>query len=75
MLIGGVAAQAANAWQDFKVDRTVPLGEDDRQTMYLVATQYGVPDELMGIRKTEKGYVISKLNQPHVEIEDLDDDN
>ena len=74
VLIGGVVAQTANAWQDFKVDRTIPLGEDDKQTMFLVATQYGVPDELMGIRKTSKGYVISKLDRPRVELEGLDDD-
>jgi hypothetical protein len=73
MLVGGVVAQTVNAWQDFEVDRSIPLGEDDRQTMYLVATQYGVQDELMGIRKTDHGYVVSKLGQPRAEREDLDD--
>jgi hypothetical protein len=73
MLIGGVVAQMANAWHDFVVDRTVPLGEDDRQTMYLVATQYGIPDELMGIRKTDKGYLVERLDRPRVELEGLDD--
>jgi hypothetical protein len=73
MLVGGVVAQTVNAWQDFEVDRSVPLGEDDRQTMYLVATQYGVQDELMGIKKADDGYVISKLDRPHAEHDDLDD--
>lgn len=74
MLIGGVVAQTANAWQDFEVDRSIPLGEDDRQTIYLVGKQYGLPDELMGISKTNQGYLISKLDHPHVEPEDLIDD-
>jgi hypothetical protein len=73
MLIGGVVAQTANAWHDFEVDRSVPLGEDDRQTMYLIATQYGIPDELMGIRKTDKGYLVERLDRPRVELEGLDD--
>ena len=74
MFIGGVVAQTANAWQDFEVDRNVPLGEDDRQTMYLVATQYGMPDELMEIRKMEGGYVVSRLGRLRMELRGLDDD-
>jgi hypothetical protein len=67
LLVGGVIAQFVNAWHDFTVDRRVPLGEDDRQSMYLVATQYGLPDKLMDIRKTEQGYVISRLDEQQVE--------
>jgi hypothetical protein len=41
--------------------------------MYLVATQYGMPDGLMGVRKMDKGYLASRLDRPRVELEDLDD--
>lgn len=74
MVIGGVVAQTVNAWQDFQVDRSIPLGEDDRQTMYLVGKQYGMPDELMGIKKTNEGYLISRLDRSRVELEGENED-
>jgi hypothetical protein len=58
MLVGGVAAQGVNAWWDFKVDRNVRLGEDDRQTIYLVLWGYGCADEYLEIGKKGEGYVL-----------------
>jgi hypothetical protein len=62
LLIGGVLAQFLHAWHDFTVDRSIPLGEDDRQTIYLVTTHNGLPHELIQVRKTKRGYLISSFN-------------
>jgi hypothetical protein len=80
MLVGGVAAQSVNAWWDFRVDRSVELGADDRQTMYLVLREYGCPDELMGIGRKGSGYVVWRLDRPRgdaddeLQEEDVDDE-
>jgi hypothetical protein len=58
LFAAGVFAQFVFAWREFVVDRTVPLGEDDRQTMYLVATQYGLDEDSMDLTKTPAGYFI-----------------
>jgi hypothetical protein len=75
MLVGGVAAQSLNAWWDFRVDRSVELGEDDRQTVYLVLREYGCPDELMEIGRKGSGYVVWRLDRPRGDVdEDLKDE-
>ncbi|GLB44362.1 hypothetical protein LshimejAT787_1602920 [Lyophyllum shimeji] len=56
LAIGGIAAQAIYAWQGFEVDRSVPLGEDDRQTLYLVWKRYLFVDALKGLTSTDQGF-------------------
>lgn len=42
-----VLARFIYVWQDFKFDRSIPLGQDDRQSMYMVAMMedYGIRED------------------------------
>jgi hypothetical protein len=55
--LAGVVVGAALAWGDFVLDRSVPLGEDDRQAIYLAFAHYGLGagPETLALRKTETG--------------------
>ncbi|KAF8055206.1 hypothetical protein FPV67DRAFT_1745460 [Lyophyllum atratum] len=70
MVVGGVLAQAIYAWHGFELDRRVPLGEDDRQTVYLVWKQYRFADALMGMMSTEKGFFTAGAGNGEVDTED-----
>lgn len=63
LLFGGIVAQFVHAWQDFVVDRAIPLGEDDRQSIYLVIMDYGTANGLVDIRKVYDRYFISPLQE------------
>jgi len=69
LLATGVLAQFVFAWRDFVLDRTVPLGEDDRQTIYLVATNYGLDEDSMNLKRTQAGYLISPAEKGQVTAE------
>lgn len=51
LCIGGLMAQFCWAWHTFLLDRNIPLGEDDRQTVYLLATSTWLKDTTVHIRK------------------------
>lgn len=44
-------------WQDFKFDQSIPLGEDDRQSLYRIAMMenYGLDSDTMIYIKSENG--------------------
>ncbi|KAG5642742.1 hypothetical protein DXG03_002256 [Asterophora parasitica] len=63
MAIGGVVAQTVYAWQGFTIDRRVPLGEDDRQSLYLVWKQYSLSNALVGMKQTEQGVLATGTGQ------------
>ncbi|KAH7927003.1 hypothetical protein BV22DRAFT_308914 [Leucogyrophana mollusca] len=45
---GALVSRFVYVWNDFRVDRNIPLGEDDRQTLFLVATDRAfVGDEIV----------------------------
>ncbi|KZT67866.1 hypothetical protein DAEQUDRAFT_728641 [Daedalea quercina L-15889] len=46
-VVAGMLACAAYAWHDYKVDLTVPLGEDDRQSLYLALTKVYLQDDFI----------------------------
>lgn len=74
LLVSHVVSLAIYEWHNFRVDRSIPLGEDDRQTVYLVVTAYGIPDEFMDIRRVGDGYVIEKLEKPRSMVDESDDE-
>lgn len=69
LIVGGLVAQFMSAWRNFAVDYDAGLGEDDRQTIYVLAKQcwLSTSDGVMDIRKAEAhdGFLIS----PHAQIQ------
>ena len=72
LAMAGVVAGAVRAWGDFVLDRSVPLGEDDRQAIYLVYAHYGVraASETLVLSKTDAGYLA--MDKRQVPEEDSD---
>lgn len=54
----GMGAMVVNAWYDFRVDPGVPLGEDDRQSVYLGLTRFWMTDEFLNLRRVEGGFLL-----------------
>lgn len=55
-----MAALALNAWYDFRLDPNVPLGKDDRQSIYLSITRFWLTDEFLNLRREDKGFVLDE---------------
>ena len=45
--IAAVLAGTAYAWHDFRVDLAIPLGEDERQSLYLALTKVYLQDDFV----------------------------
>ncbi|EPS96066.1 hypothetical protein FOMPIDRAFT_1025542 [Fomitopsis schrenkii] len=45
--VAAVLAGTVYAWHDFKVDLTVPLGDDQRQSLYLALTKVYLQDDFV----------------------------
>lgn len=73
LLVGGLVAQFVYVWQDFMADPSIPLGADDRQTMYIVATQFGLSGSA-DFSKKEDNYFISLLGKEDVVVGDSDEE-
>jgi hypothetical protein len=58
LLIGGLLAQFYHVWNYFSLDRTVPLGTDDLQAIYLLATTDWFNGASMGIKKVDDHYYL-----------------
>ena len=56
LLIGGLLAQFYHVWSYFSLDRTVPLGTDDLQTVYLLATTQWLNGTSLDIKKVDDDY-------------------
>ena len=56
LLIGGLLAQFCHVWNRFSLDRTVPLGTDDLQTIYLLATTHWLNGTSLKIKKVDDHY-------------------
>lgn len=56
LLIGGLLAQFYHVWNYFSLDRTVPLGTDDLQTVYLLATTHWLNETSVEIKKVDDHY-------------------
>ncbi|KAF7421242.1 hypothetical protein PC9H_011763 [Pleurotus ostreatus] len=51
LLFSGVTAQIIMTWSEFAVDPNVPLGEDDKQTLYILAEKLAFGGEAsMGVK-------------------------
>lgn len=48
-------ARSLFVWQDFKFDRSIPLGQDDRQSLYMIAMMedYGIQEGVVIIKPSE----------------------
>ena len=57
LAMAGVVAGAVRAWGDLVLNRDVPLGEDDRQAIYLVFAHYGLGagSEMLVLKTTKAG--------------------
>jgi hypothetical protein len=64
MLGCAVVALAVNAWSDFELDPSVPLGGDDRQSVYLSVTKFWLTDEFLNLRRVNKGFVLEDERSP-----------
>ena len=56
LLIGGLLGQFYHVWSYFSLDLTVPLGTDDLQTVYLLATTYWLKDTFIDMKKIDDEY-------------------
>lgn len=45
--VAAVLAGAVYAWYDFRIDLTVPLGDDQRQSLYLALTKVYLEDDFV----------------------------
>lgn len=70
----GVLAQFMHAWGDFRLDRSVMLGEDDRQSIYLVCVKGGLEDGVV-IEQTEEGGYLAVQDYSHNGRPDEQDEN
>jgi hypothetical protein len=77
MVIGALLAQLCIAWHSFLFDRNIPLGEDDRQTIYILMTTTWFNDSAIGIKKVGDSYYPAP-NNPMLEAagdkDDVSDD-
>src|ERR1700722_503817 len=64
-LLTGIMAAFLFAWGDFVLDRNIPLGQDDRQTIFLVVTNYGLPDDSLVFQHTADGYLARDGRKMH----------
>lgn len=62
MAIGALLAQFCIAWHSFLFDRNIPLGEDDRQTVYILMTTTWFNDSSIGIKKVGDAYYPAPSN-------------
>lgn len=53
-----VVAIGVHAWYDFRLDPSVPLGEDDRQSVYLSLTKFWMTDEFLNLRRVKGGFLL-----------------
>jgi len=71
LILGGLLAQFCFEWHGFLEDTTIPLGQDDHQTVYLLATTTWMNhDKSVNIRKIDDNYYSTK--DPIKEEVDLD---
>ncbi|KAF5314845.1 hypothetical protein D9619_007268 [Psilocybe cf. subviscida] len=56
VVLGGLLAQFCMAWHTFLLDRNIPLGDDDQQSVFLLATTSWLNDTPTGIRKVGESY-------------------
>ena len=61
MAIGALLAQFCIAW-DSLFDRNIPLGDDDRQTIYILMTTTWFNDSSIGIKKVGDAYYPAPSN-------------
>lgn len=55
-----MGAMVFNAWHDFRLDPTVPLGEDDRQSVYLSVTRFWMSDDFLNLRRMKGGFLLDE---------------
>jgi len=69
VITGGLLAQFFHAWQDFQVDRNIPLGNDDRQMIYILATSSWFTGDSVDIQKVEDQYYLSSAMLKNRELD------
>jgi hypothetical protein len=59
VVLGGLLAQFCMAWHRFLPDPNTPLGDDDQQSVFLLATTSWLNDTPIGIRKIGEFYYLT----------------
>ncbi|KAF8890894.1 hypothetical protein BD779DRAFT_1515142 [Infundibulicybe gibba] len=62
LVFGGVLARSMFSWGMFEVDAKIPLGDDDRQSIYLAVAEYVSGDSLTPLKKMDGGYILGDLS-------------
>ncbi|PBK68227.1 hypothetical protein ARMSODRAFT_1085529 [Armillaria solidipes] len=65
--------QSIIAWHDFSYDSEIPVGDDDRQSLYLIAVTLGCSKSFT-ITQSPRGYFIGREEDDTVTNDDLDTD-
>ncbi|EDR01610.1 uncharacterized protein LACBIDRAFT_333100 [Laccaria bicolor S238N-H82] len=68
VITGGLLALFFHAWQDFEVNRNVPLGHDDRQMIYILATSFWLTGDSVSIQKVDDQYYLSSATLKNREL-------
>ena len=61
-LAASILARFVYVWRDFRFDKAIPLGADDRQTMYFLMMNYEVSEEFC-IAKPDGGRIALAFDQ------------
>lgn len=73
LLLGGLLAQLCYTWHSFLVDYSIPLGDDDYQTVYLLAASTWLNGEPINIKELGGLYYASP-DDPNARFVDLKED-
>lgn len=68
-----MGALSIGAWYDFRLDPSIPLGEDDRQSVYLSLTRFWMADEFLNLRRVKEGFVWDDRPSRRRLVEDEDE--
>ncbi|KAF8158453.1 hypothetical protein B0H34DRAFT_708922 [Crassisporium funariophilum] len=61
MLTAGLAARFIHTWRPIHLDRNIPLGADDHQTIYLLATTSWWSEAMPNIKKVDDWYYFTGI--------------
>ncbi|EGO03097.1 hypothetical protein SERLA73DRAFT_158717 [Serpula lacrymans var. lacrymans S7.3] len=69
---GAVSARALYVWNNFSIDKTIPLGEDDQQSLYLIMTDSAFNDDRVIIGRSPNNCDTMILSSLDSNIDNID---
>jgi len=73
VVVGAFISQVCWAWHDFLPDRTVPVGEDERQTIYLLAKHTWLDGISVRTQKVNGNYYATDFHLREAVADQVDD--